>query len=216
MSLPSLRSGWLDELAYAAVVPGAPLIVSVCDDLSAIETAARWLTSAIPSLAGCRVIEVPAVELPMRIETEPEGAAPHAYLVTDAALGVEVDLRARWTAWDGLRDRFVAALRHGELRNHLVLFATAGRMAEIAEAAPHLLAVAQVITLSGEPIALGQEDADMVRVFRRVEAQLQAKYGMDTATLIGKVMQREPTNVLPADLARWEAVAQALREREGE
>ncbi|MBI3272433.1 MAG: hypothetical protein HYZ53_25805 [Planctomycetes bacterium] len=87
-------------------------------------------------------------------------------------------------------------------------------MPEIAAVAPELLGAAQVITVTSEPFAINPTDSEQVRGFRQARADLEAKYGMTTEELIGKLFRREPVTVPANDVRQWEAIAQALRNAE--
>lgn len=214
--MPSTKapSGWLDDVAAAAAWGASPIVVTVGQDPSASEETARWLLTAVPALGHLRVEKVPAAHVPAHMHERPHANSPTVFVVDDASDGTAAVLGERWRTWNTARDGIHESLRCAGCRDSVVLLVTSSRMPEIAAVAPELLGAAQVITVTSEPFAINPTDSEQVRGFRQARADLEAKYGMTTEELIGKLFRREPVTVPANDVRQWEAIAQALRNAE--
>ena len=210
MHPPSEATGSPDDVAWAAIA-GAGITLAVSEDPKAAKDLAGWLQHAVPNLEATKVARVPAEDLIERLEKSPLQTDSTVMLVPDAADGDTAKVEQRWSLWNSARDRMLAALREGSAKRSIVLLATRTRMPEISRAAPDLLAVAQVVTVSDEPFAVSPNEEDLVKSYRLARDELERRYGFSTAEFIDKLRLREAHGVEPDDVNRWQAVAEALR-----
>jgi len=207
-------SGWLDDVAEAAVWGASPIVVAVCRDAAASAETARWLATAVPTLAPRMVESVPAAHASGRLDEARTSETHTVFVVADASDGDQSILGERWRAWNATRDCFHERLRGSGRADSLVLLVTSSRMPEIALVAPELLGGSQVITVSSEPFAVNPADTELLQALVQLRTTLEEKYGMRTEEMIGRLLRREPLEVPAHDLRQWESVAQALRSAE--
>ena len=205
-------SGWFDDVAFAAAQGPSPLVIAVCRQLHQAAELQAWLRSAIPAMAAMTVSNVCAAEVLTSFVRAPQAAT--AWIVSDAASGTDPELAARWQGFNQAREILRAQLlSHDEFRQALVFLVTVSRMPLICAQAPDLLSVAETITVTEEPFAVGADDASLVAAYKRAVSELETKYGLSTDELQDRLFDREP---LPAGLSqvelnRWNAASQALR-----
>ncbi len=212
MSLPSKTTAGPDDVAWAAVAGAVPMTLAVCQDPAAATQLVTWLRHAVPNLSDSTVAQVPAARLLGQVDTWQLPSDPTVVLVPDAADGSSTEVPQRWSEWNVSRDRVLNALRCAPSRRSLVLVATQARMPEISLAAPDILSVAQVITVSDEPFAVDANDEEVVQTYRKARDELESRHGFKTSEFIRKLQRREEHGIDLVDSKRWQAIAEALRE----
>ncbi|MEK7705453.1 MAG: hypothetical protein AAB426_10875 [Myxococcota bacterium] len=216
MTERAFRSGWFEDVASAVALGVTPIIVAVCESTFEAEQAAAWVESSLRSQAPWRTVRIGPNEVPEGIAaTLSEHAKERvAVLVLGATNGTDEAVRERWSQWNVARERLRDTLRASSFHGALVLFAVAPAMVVAVDAAPDLLAVAQVISVDTEPFRVTNDDPSVGDVFRLACQQLESAYGITTREVLSRLRRREATGVSADDLRRWKAIAAALRDPE--
>jgi hypothetical protein len=197
--------GTFDDVAAAAACGAAPLVIALAAGPGAVSALDDWLERAVPAFGPYDVERVVADDLLARLEQE-EGPLERVLVVPDAADADDAGIVARWAAWDLARERLVGPIGRGAARSVVLLASTtAGEI--LAPAAPHLLAVAAVLTVAADP---ARPATDVVAAAAAAVAELEERYGRKTEQVIATLLSGDAPGLPEHDLARWRAASATL------
>ena len=78
-------------------------------------------------------------------------------------------------------------------------------------AAPDLLSVATVLSVTDEPFAASETQLGVINAYRRDIEELEQRHGITTEEFISRLLAREPMAIAEEDVARWRSACEVLR-----
>ncbi len=206
-------SGWLDDVVSAAVNGSTPLIIAVCDNPVMAQDLVSWLESAVPMVEPYRTVVITAEGLDEHLRGAEPTPITKVYLVNDATQGTTDEIQNRWVSWNTHRDLLRTVLGSTAPSSRAVFICTTLRMPEVAICAPDLLSVAEIITVTEEPFLDDFADPAHTKALRDAKRELEQRHRMSTEQFVDALLRGESPNLSAADCRRWEAIAEALREK---
>lgn len=202
-------TGWLDDVAVAAVRGNAPFVFAVVPTAVELGEVVDWLRSAAPSV-GDSDVRVSMAESLGDIDGAKDNSLHEVFIIKEEPVS-DQDAAKKWQALNLLRERLAAGLGPHPAKDTIVFVVTEETMRRLAQHAPDLLSVSEVISVTQEPFAVEATDGQLLAAYQAALGELESKYGISTREMVRRVTAREDPGVPPEDVARWLAAAQALR-----